>query len=189
MAIKLTDARPFLLGAAGAIVGAFLTPFIRHQFWDATWAAWAQALAGSGAIIAIAWQTGAPARLRQAEHRDVATFAVDAARASVAALEPFLSWAVGEGLYETRFGNFKQLYFGKHEDDTIVRLLALPLDRWPRLELYSEMRAYQHAVARLEVGSAPTIAPDGSMVAEGLKDSVKAVREAFRRVEAAAARV
>ena len=182
-----SDLREYGLGAVGGASGATIALAVERNF-DGTVAAWAQAIAGALAFWAIVWQTGAPSRLRQEERRGTAFFAEEAVNNSFDALLPFLKWAGGKGEWRAEFRDLT-FYFGKHEDDTLMRLLELPLSTWPRLELYSRIRAYQAAVAEAgkyfdaTMGFSGLIATDG-LQAKALKiaDAKSAFDQAVNRV-------
>jgi hypothetical protein len=142
------DWRTLGAGALGGAFGALPVLVIDHKLWDATAAGWAQAIGTIAAFFAVIWQTGAAERFKDAERREVANVAADAINNSYEALRPVFDWTEGEGSFANEFEKLI-FYFGAHEDDTMVKLLDLPISTWPKLALYSKARAYQHSIALL----------------------------------------
>lgn len=81
-------------------------------------------------------------------------------------LQPFLNWAQAEGNWEARFVNLEWFYESP-ANDTLVRLLEMPLSQWPSLDIYKAMRAVQHCVSRMRVDIDATIVGNGDLGPNG----------------------
>ena len=54
-------------------------------------------------------------------------------------LEPFINWAYYGGRWDQGFLDLN-VFYGSPANDTLKRILELPLSQWPALTLYKRMR-------------------------------------------------
>ena len=145
---------------------------------------------GALLLIAVAiYQSLSDYRRKAAEIRTFVDLCREAMNDVRTVLEPFINWACRGTTWDQGFLDLN-IFYGSPANDTLKRILELPLSQWPALTLYTRMRGMQHVVAATRPLIDPKIGADGNFIpTDAIRAQAKAIMIALCDFDQTADRV
>jgi hypothetical protein len=143
-------------------------------------AAYLQAVGALILIGVVVYQARADHRRKAYEIRTFVDLCRDAVTDVHDTLAPFIEWAWSDGRWDQRFSDLS-FFWKSPSNDTLKRILEMPLPQWPALSLYKRMRAIQHTLDTVASALNARIEPDGSLSpTDEVRTRTKALIDAFQ---------